>query len=99
MSTIIASSTLVQALEVDGVFEGAVFDESALGDVLVILGETHDEAEVRLGIRVEFADAELDDVSHAFRGAMHTFYTIVCGGCADVGEFEVDFVGYAHHDR
>lgn len=77
MGSVIAGRTLVKRLEVYGVLQGAILDESALGDVVVVLGEAHDKAEVDLGVGVELAGAQLDDVAHALRGAVHTLNAVV----------------------
>lgn len=97
MRSIIPSRTLVQLLKINRVLEGAVLNKRALGDVLVILSKTHDEAEAELRVRVELAGAELDDVAHALRGAVLALDAVVGGWLADVGELEVDLVGDALH--
>lgn len=97
MRSVIPGRTLIQLLKINRVLEGAVLDERALGDVLVILSKTHDEAEAELGVRVELAGAELDDVAHALRGAVLALDAVVGGGFADVRELEVDLVGDALH--
>src|SRR5690625_3413652 len=74
---VVARGTLVERLEVDGVLESAVFDESTLRNVLVVLSQTHDEAQVDLGVRVQLAGAELDDVAEALGGAVFAFDSIV----------------------
>lgn len=79
MGTIVARGALVERLEVDGVLEGAVLDQGTLGDVLVVAGEAHDEAEAGLGVGVELAGAELDDVAEALLGAVLALYTVVFG--------------------
>lgn len=64
-STVVLGRAIVQGLDIDGVLEGAVLNQRALGDGLILAGEAHGEAEVDLGVRVEACGAELDDVSHA----------------------------------
>jgi hypothetical protein len=70
VSGVVAGGALVELVEVDGVLEGAVLDEGALGDVGVVLGQAHDEAEVDLGVGIQLAGAELNDVADALRGAV-----------------------------
>lgn len=61
-------------------FEGAVFDKAALGDVLVVFGQAHDEAQVDLGVGVELAGAKLDDIAHAFGWAVHALDSFISNG-------------------
>lgn len=98
MRPIISGRALVQLLKINGMLERAVLHKRALGDVLVILSKAHHETEAELGIGVELAGAQLDDVAHALRGAVLALDAVVGRGLADVGEFEVDLVGDALHD-
>ena len=77
--------------------KGTVLDQSSFGDVLVVLGQTHDEAKADLGVGIEFAGAEFEDVAHAFGGAVLAVDTVVGGRLANVGEGEVDFIGDSLH--
>lgn len=61
--SVVLGGALVQRVEVDGVLERAVLDQAPLRDLLVIPREAHGEAEVCLGVWVEFLCAELDDVA------------------------------------
>ena len=45
--------------------EGAVLDQAPLRNLLVLLRQTHDKAEIGLRVRIEVLGAELDDVSQA----------------------------------
>lgn len=96
--SVILDRALIQRLEVDGMLERAVLDQRAFGDVLEVLAQAHDEAEADLGIGVEFAGAELEDVAYALGGAVFAVDAVVGGGLADVGEGEVDFVVDTLHD-
>lgn len=61
--SVILDRAIIQLFEVHGMLERAVLDQRAFGDVHVVLAQAHDEAEVDLGIGVEFAGAELEDVA------------------------------------
>ena len=78
VGSIVRCGTLVKSLHIDGMFEGAIFYQASFGDVLVVFGQAHDESEVDLGIGIEFAGAEFENVAHAFRGAVLALYTVVC---------------------
>ena len=78
MCAVVPRSALVESLEVNSVLQRAVLNQGALWDVLVVLGQAHDEAEVDLGVGVELAGAELDDVAQAFLGAMLALDAVVC---------------------
>lgn len=96
--SVILDCALVQRLEVDGMLESAVLDQRAFWDVLVVLGQAHDEAEADLGIGIEFAGAELEDIAYALGGAVFAVDSVIGCGLADVGEGEVDLVVDALHD-
>ncbi|CAG9937185.1 unnamed protein product [Clonostachys rosea f. rosea IK726] len=70
---------LVELLEIDGVFESAVLDQRPIRDMLIIPGKAHDEAEADLGIGVEFAGAELDDIAHALGRAVLALDAVIGG--------------------
>lgn len=80
MGAVVAGCALVELANVNGVLESAVLDQGALGDVLVVLGQAHDEAQVDLGVRVELAGAQLNNVAHAFGWAVHALDAVVAGG-------------------
>ena len=80
VGAVVAGGALVEGVKVDGVLEGAVLDEAAVGDVLVVACEAHDEAEAGLGVRVELARAQLDDVAHALGGSVEAVDAVVGGG-------------------
>ncbi|VUC23123.1 unnamed protein product [Clonostachys rosea] len=103
--------TLVESLEINGVFESAVLNQGPIRDMLIVLGKAHDEAETDLGIGVKFAGAELDDVAHAFGRAVLALDAVIGGGTveknramergsrSDIRESEVDLVMDSHHGR
>lgn len=64
-ATVVLGSTVVKGLDVNGVFQSAVLDQSTVGDGAVFAGKTHGESEVDLGIGVEVDGAKLNNVSHA----------------------------------
>lgn len=70
MGGLVAGSAFVELVEVDGVLEGAVFDERAIGDLGVVLGQAHDKAQVDLGVGIQLVGAEFDDVADALGGAV-----------------------------
>lgn len=72
-------------------FKSTVFDEGFIGNVAVGAHEAVGEAKIGLWIGVDAGGAEFDDIAHTFGGAVHTGYTVVIGGCADVREGEVYF--------
>lgn len=67
---LVAGGAFVELVEVDGVLEGAVFDERAIGDLGVILGQAHDKAQVDLGVGIQLVGAEFDDVADALGGTV-----------------------------
>lgn len=80
VGAVVARGAFVEGLEVDGVLQGTILDEGALGDLLVVLGQAHYEAEVDLRLRVQLAGAELDDVAQALGRAMLALDAIVARG-------------------
>lgn len=80
VSSVVTGSALVELVEVDGVLESAVFDERAIGDLGVVPGQAHDEAEMDLGVGIELAGAEFDDVADALGGAVFAFDAAVSRG-------------------
>lgn len=56
--------------------EGAVFDESAVWDVRIVIDHAVGKAEVELRFRVEVGSAEENDISETFGGAVHTGYGV-----------------------
>lgn len=80
VGAVVASGALVELVEVDGMLEGAVFDEGAFGDVGVVLGQAHDEAEVDLGVGIQLAGAEFDDIAYALGGTVLAIDTAVGSG-------------------
>jgi hypothetical protein len=77
IAAIFLDRTFVQLLEVDGGFEGAVFDKGSFGDIWVIAAQAHNETQIYLRVGVKLAGAEFNDVAHAFRRAMHAVNAIV----------------------
>lgn len=69
---IVPAYTVVELAEADAVLECTVADQPLRGNVLVVLGQAHCEAEVDLGVWVHVGSAELDGVAEAFRWTMHT---------------------------
>lgn len=94
---VVLDSAVVELFKRDAVLEGAVLDELALGDELVLAGDAHCEAEVDFGVRVELGGAQLEDVAHALVGAVLALDAVVLGRGANVREGEVDLVVDAHH--
>lgn len=94
-----AACALIQLLEVDGVLQRTALDQGFIGDLLVVVGETHDEAEIDARLRVEVGGAQLEDVAHALRGAVHAVDAVVLGRAPEVGECEVDLGAHALHGR
>ena len=82
MCAVVARGALVESLEVNGMLQRAVLDQGTLGNVLVVLGQAHDEAEIDLGVRVELAGAELDDVAQTLLGPMLALDAVVGRGAA-----------------
>lgn len=83
VSAVVAGGALVELLDVDGVLQGAILDEGALGNLLVVLGQAHDEAEADLGVGVELARAELDDVAQALGRAVLALDAVLAGEASD----------------
>lgn len=83
VSAVVAGGALVELLDVDGVLQGAILDEGALGNLLVVLGQAHDEAEADLGVGVELARAELDDVAQALGRAVLALDAVLAGETSD----------------
>lgn len=54
---VVFAQTCVQATKVHAVLEGAVLKKAGGGNVGVVVGETHGEAEVLFGVRVEVRGA------------------------------------------
>jgi hypothetical protein len=79
MGTVVTSGALVEGLEIDGVLQSTVFDESALGNMLVVLGQAHDKTEVDLGVGIEFASAEFEDVAETLGRAVLALDSVVSG--------------------
>lgn len=52
VGAVVAGGTFVECCEVDGVFKGAVFNETAFGNVLIIFRQAHDKAQADLGVGV-----------------------------------------------
>lgn len=65
LGTVVLGGAFVELVKVDGVLERAILDQAALGDLIVVLGQTHSEAKEDLGIGVQLLGAKLDDVSEA----------------------------------
>lgn len=96
-STIILGRAFVKLLKVDSVLEGAVFDEASLGNMPVVPGHAHGEAQKRLGVGIELLRAELNDIPKALLRAMLAGHTVVIRRLPDEGQSEVDFaVGFLH---
>lgn len=80
VGSLIPGGAFVELVEVDSMLQSAVFDERAIGDLGVVLGQAHDEAEMDLGVGIELAGAEFDDVADALGGAVFAFDAAVSGG-------------------
>lgn len=91
VGSLIAGRAFVELIEVDGVLESAVFDERAIGDLRVVPGQAHDEAEMDLGVGIELAGAEFDDIADALGGAVFAFDAAVSGG---PGSRTLEMTGY-----
>ena len=95
---IVVADAVVDLGEAEAVLEGAGLDEAAVRDVGVVGEHAVCEAEGEFGGRVEVGGAEEDDVAEAFGGAVFAGEGVGGGvDAADVGEAEVDFVGYLDH--
>jgi len=55
MRAIIATSAIIERLEIDSVLERTVFDKLALRNVPILARQTHGEAEPCLGVVVELS--------------------------------------------
>lgn len=77
VGAVVTGGAFVELVEVDGMLEGAVFDERAVGDERVVFGEAHDKAEIDLGVGIELVGAEFDDVAYALGRAVLAFDTAV----------------------
>lgn len=91
VGSLIPGGALVELAEVDGVLESAVFDERAIGNLGVVFGQAHDEAEMDLGVGIELAGAEFDNIADALGGAVFAFDAAVSGG---PGRRMLDMKGY-----
>ncbi|KAK1252933.1 hypothetical protein MKX08_004120 [Trichoderma sp. CBMAI-0020] len=80
VGSLITGGALIELVEVDGMLQSAVLDERAIGDLGVVLGQAHDEAEMDLGVGIELAGAEFDDVADALGGAVFAFDAAISGG-------------------
>lgn len=80
VGSFITGSAFVELVEVDSMLQSAVFDKRAIGDLRVVLGQAHDEAEMDLGVGIELAGAEFDDVADALGGTVFAVDTAVSGG-------------------
>lgn len=83
MTAVVARGTLVELLDINGVLQGAVLDKGPLRNLLVVFGQAHDEAEADLGVRIELACAEFDNIAHALVGAMLALDAIVSVEASD----------------
>jgi hypothetical protein len=52
IGTIISRCALVDGFDIDCVLQGAVFNKSTLGNLLIVFGQAHDETKVDLWVRV-----------------------------------------------
>lgn len=80
MGGFISGGAFVELVEVDGMLESAVFDERAIGDKVVVLGQAHDKTEMDLGVGIELVSAEFDDVADALGGTVFAFDAAVSSG-------------------
>ena len=71
---------VVQHAKVEAVFERAVLDELALGNLLVIVDQAVCEAEVQFGVGVFAGGAQEDDVAEAFGLAVFALDAVVFVG-------------------
>ncbi|CAH0048853.1 unnamed protein product [Clonostachys solani] len=95
VSSVIAGSAFVELLEIDGMFESAVLDQRPIRDMLIVLGKAHHEAEADLGIGVEFAGAELDDIAHAFGRAVLALDAVIGGRTVEKNQDSLCFTDKA----
>ncbi|CEI40202.1 unnamed protein product [Fusarium venenatum] len=79
IASILLHSTFVQLLEIDGRFEGAVFDKGSSGDIAVVTAQAHNKTQIYLRVGVKLAGAKFNDIAHAFRRAVHAVDAIVGG--------------------
>lgn len=54
---VVLRCALIQAVKVDGMLQGTVFDQAPLGYVLVIPGQAHDEAKIGLWVGIQLMSA------------------------------------------
>lgn len=99
MGAVVSRGALVKSVEVKGMLEGAVFNQGAFWDVSVVLCQAHNEPQTDLGVGIEFAGAEFDDVAEAFGGAMFAVDTVIRGRATDKRELEVNLVVNFLHGR
>lgn len=85
VGAVVARGALVNLANIYSVLESAVLDEGAVGNALIVPREAHDEAKADLGVGVELAGAELDNVAQALGRAVLALDTVVgdteCKGC------------------
>lgn len=64
-STIVLARAVTELVEVNGMFESAVFKMTALRDVLIVFDQAHSKTKVDLGVRVDIGGAKQHDISQA----------------------------------
>lgn len=65
-AAIVLTRTIAKLVEIDGMLECTILDETALRDVLIVFDQAHGETEVRFGIRIQITGAKQHDVSQAY---------------------------------
>lgn len=60
---VILARTLVQLLEINGVLQRAILDETPLRDVWVVLDQTHGESKIGLRVGVDVLSTEQHNVT------------------------------------
>jgi hypothetical protein len=75
--TVVDAQTVVQAFEIDAMFESAVLCKIFRRNLGIVARHAHSEAEVNSRVGIETGCTELNRISKALRGAMHADNTVV----------------------
>lgn len=91
-SPVILDRAFIQLLKVHPVLERAFLHQGTLWNLVIVLCQTHGEAEVDLGIGIQMRGAQLNNVPHALLGTMHTGDAVIRGRLPKIRECKVDLV-------